>query len=111
MLLTLRGHTYIIQSMVHTRASIESAPFHERPRVRCRVGVAYTPEDGPPVPGIEDVSGSIVIDGNNPWIVSSRGIEQLEFRVTWELLLELLNDKSLTPLYLNQDRPVTLETI
>jgi hypothetical protein len=91
------------------RQQIESMPGHMQPSVRCRVEVAYEDGFGDKRYGTKDTSGRIHVDGNNPWVVCMMGGKTLEFRVSWGLLLEVINNRHEPPIYMNQDHPVVLE--
>lgn len=85
-----------------TREEIESLRGWERPRVRARVGDGY--RDGER--RFRDAHAEIVPDGNNPWLVvrTAHGID-IEFRLSWGLLLEVLNDPRTSPVWIEDNRP------
>ena len=99
-------------SQIWEREDIEESPAKEFPSVRCRVEVAYVDQDGRREKRTKDTSGKIVLDDsdpNRPWVCCSMGSKQLSFQLSWDLLLQILNDPYTPPLWVNQDNPVELE--
>lgn len=83
--------------MTFTRAEIETTKALERPTVRCQIDCDYIDEDGRKTTGVRNANGQIALDGNNPWLVIHAAGKQLAFRVSWCLLLEVLNDRFARP--------------
>ena len=75
------------------RERLESLKGWDRPSVRCRVDVIATAEDGRTERRVVDKTARIHIDGNNPWVEVSYGsLRNHAERISWGLLLEILND-------------------
>lgn len=74
--------------------------------------VVYEFENGDRDASLLNVNGQISVDGNNPWVFLHLPVgantKLLEFRVSWGLLLEVLNDNRAAPILMNQDKPVTI---
>lgn len=86
-----------------TRQDIEQLPANERPTIRCRIDAVYVDEDGEKEHGRRDVTGHIVVEGNNPWIeVHAAGISHAE-RFGWSLVLEVLNREFATPIHFSRE--------
>lgn len=98
------------------RERIENIKSWERPAVRCRYRKVLVDEDGQSTESITDCSGKIHTDGNSVWVVCQVGGtvaaddakildhyfangNQLGNRISWDLLLEILNDKYASPLF------------
>jgi hypothetical protein len=75
-----------------TRAALEAIPAYKRPGIRCRCEAeANMPE--------RDCSGRVVVDGNNPWVeIWYKGGWRAE-RVSWSLVVEVLNDPFASPIW------------
>lgn len=73
------------------RESLEALPADERPLVRCSIDVAGG--DGL----TKSFMGRIVVDGNNPWLVGRVGKREREFRLSWGLVCQVLNDPLASP--------------
>ena len=84
----------------HNRESIQNMPGWKRPSVRCRFNYVNTLEDGTQQHGIRECAGHIIIDGNNPWVVTKQGGEIQETRISWELLLEVINNPLSPPVFM-----------
>lgn len=86
-----------------TRQDIEALKGHERPLVRVRITSHYE-EDGRRVETVlKDHSAWISVDGNNPWLVTNAGGQQLAFRCSWGLVCEVLNDKYAAPVHFDEE--------
>lgn len=95
--------------MDYERADLEGMRYWDRPSVRVNIEVLYENEYGQRAPGIKHSTGHISPDGNRVWVTSSMGDRQLAMWISWDLLLEILNDPHTAPLHINQDDPVILE--
>jgi hypothetical protein len=75
-----------------TRADLEALKGMDRPKVRCRTEAEHGRME-------QEVPGRIVIDGNNPWVeIWYKGAWRAE-RVSWSLVLAVLNDPFASPIW------------
>lgn len=81
------------------RQTIENLRYHDRPKVRCSIDRTNVDQDGHKTNVLHRFDGRIVIDENNPWLTTQLAGKQLAFRLSWGLLLEVLNDRFASPVH------------
>lgn len=81
-----------------TRESIEATPYRERPQVRAMIDRVNIYEDGRRERVQHRFHARIDLDGNNPWLTANLASRPIAFRVSWGLLLEVLNDPHAAPI-------------
>ena len=92
------------------QAEIEALRPLQRPKVRCTYPAVYLYEDGRKEYADVRANAEIVVDGNNPWLVlRCVGGTSREYRVSWGLLLEVLNDPYASPVDFLGVKPVEYE--
>jgi len=96
-------------TVVWDRESIEALNSWDRPAVRCQVEFVFVDDRGGRETSLRDVNGTIAVDGNAPWVVCQAAGKTFEFRVSWTLLLQVLNDKWVAPILMNQDKPLEVK--
>lgn len=80
-----------------TKEDILSLAITERPEIRCRIeenGVKH------------DLNGVIIPEGNNVWCVCLKDGKTFEYKVSWGLLLQVLNDNTQSPISMGKVKRV-----
>jgi hypothetical protein len=85
---------------VYTREAIEGMPFRDRPTVRIAYDCETEDEDGRRTRQVRRTTARVV-EGNNPWLVFWAAGAEYADRVSWELVLEVLNDPHASPVHVS----------